>query len=278
MHPKPAKLVIQGANQESLMKNLIDKLLQRLEVNEKIINICNRHLKNTNEERLVIKHSPDRIQFYLYSPTGRTYLPQSSPLIQKLAQKSYYEKVLIAAQKENKWIESVLKTMPKETVENIYQDDPIRRNLIKPLILNDQEFVAQWESVSYERKPFYPGQQTFPTDKGDFVKSKSEALIANKLFQMGIPYRYEYPLELGSYGVVYPDFTILDVNERKEYIWEHLGMLDNSQYETNALTKLATYERNGYINGKNLILSLEDSKHPLDMNLLEKRLRGLLHL
>lgn len=265
-----------GANCK--MYKFINSLLQRKESNKRIIETCKRHILNSNDDSLIVKHESRRTQFYLSNKDGRTYLPHSSPLIGKLAQKDYYEKVLEAAQRENKWIDTVLRTMPKETVENIFQDDPTRRSLIKPLILNDQEFVAQWESVTYERKPFYPGQQTFPTDKGDLVKSKSEALIANKLFQMGIPYRYEYPLELSGYGVVYPDFTILDVKERKEYIVEHLGMLDNPQYETNALTKLATYERNGYFDGDKLILTLEDSKHPLDTNSLEKLLRARLHL
>ena len=48
------------------------------------------------------------------------------------------------------------------------------------------------------------------TERGDLVRSKSELVIADKLFSRGIDYVYEQPLDLGGGRVRYPDFTITD--------------------------------------------------------------------
>ena len=48
------------------------------------------------------------------------------------------------------------------------------------------------------------------TERGDLVRSKSELVIADKLFARGIDYGYEQPLELEGGRIRYPDFTITD--------------------------------------------------------------------
>ena len=75
------------------------------------------------------------------------------------------------------------------------------------------------------------------TEKGESVKSKSEKIIADKLNMMNIPYCYEVPLYLKGYGYVKPDFKVLNVATRKEYYWEHYGMMDNKDYIIKALKK-----------------------------------------
>ena len=94
------------------------------------------------------------------------------------------------------------------------------------------------------------------------VRSKSEALIADRLFNAGIPYRYEQRLEFDSdvpgledMHAYYPDFTILDKRTRKIIYWEHLGKLGDPSYCRDNLTKLHDYMRHGIIQGKNLILT-----------------------
>lgn len=64
------------------------------------------------------------------------------------------------------------------------------------------------------------------------MRSKSEKIIADKLYSMGIPYRYEYPLVLERDIVVYPDFTILKIGEQKTLYLEHLGINLFVTYET----------------------------------------------
>ena len=61
----------------------------------------------------------------------------------------------------------------------------------------------------------------YPTERGEWVRSKQEAIIANVLFRLGIKYDYERPLRYpGIYEMVCPDFTIYW--KRTVYYWEHL--------------------------------------------------------
>ena len=51
---------------------------------------------------------------------------------------------------------------------------------------------------------------------------------------------------------------------------EHLGMMDNVDYASNAIIKINTYEKAGYMLGDKLLLTYETSNRPLDTKLVEK--------
>lgn len=76
------------------------------------------------------------------------------------------------------------------------------------------------------------------------VHSKSEVIIANMLFERGIPFKYDVPL-FASDGTFYrPDFVIAWNGE--EWYWEHLGMLDKEEYRNHWEAKKEWYEKNGF--------------------------------
>ena len=114
------------------------------------------------------------------------------------------------------------------------------------------------------------------TEKGESVKSKSEKIIADKLNMMNIPYCYEVPLYLKGYGYVKPDFKVLNVATRKEYYWEHYGMMDNKDYIIKALKKKNSYISNNFIVGDNLIETYESQSYPLDTRNVEKIIKTFL--
>lgn len=74
----------------------------------------------------------------------------------------------------------------------------------------------------------YSRARKFQTLSGEMVRSKSEVIIANILYQSGIPFAYEQPLRAPDGSRHDPDFTI-KWNGRTCY-WEHLGMLDDEEY------------------------------------------------
>jgi len=108
------------------------------------------------------------------------------------------------------------------------------------------------------------------------VRSKSEKIIADTLERRGIPYRYEAPLILQDGVTVYPDFSLLNVRRRKEYIWEHLGMMDNEDYARSAVTKLNSYINSGFFPGEQLILTMESQKTPLGTKTIERMIERYL--
>ena len=53
-------------------------------------------------------------------------------------------------------------------------------------------------------------------------------------------------------------------------------MMDNPEYSKNAIQKIEMYIKNGYIPGKNLILTFETSKKSLNIQMLEIQLKEIL--
>ena len=207
-------------------------------------------------------------------PNG-DYIPvENRDLAAELAQKEYHQKMLKAIQREEKVISDYLRNYPKVSPEDVMSKvaEP-KRGLIRPFHLSEEEFVERWKSVEYISNPFYESRENLLTEQGEIVKSKSELIIANLLFQAGVPYRYEFPLSLGRQGTVYPDFMILNKRLRKEILWEHLGMMDIPEYAEKAVRKITAYEENGYFPGENLILTMETRGQPLDVRLVKKLIR-----
>lgn len=119
------------------------------------------------------------------------------------------------------------------------------------------------------------------TDKGHMVRSKSELVIANKLFAMGLGDKYEYerPVEgRVALGLVHPDFSFVDPSGDL-IIWEHLGMLSSPEYEKGWRWKRDWYAKNGFALGENLFTTEDDDRGGLDSNALQvvaARIMGLI--
>lgn len=98
------------------------------------------------------------------------------------------------------------------------------------------------------------------TRKGHLVRSKSEFIIANLLFENSISYDYEKRLDSivpeRAPGWIWPDFSFEDAAGDR-LIWEHLGMCGTKDYDDGWLWKQQWYEANGYVEGKNLFITRE---------------------
>ena len=81
----------------------------------------------------------------------------------------------------------------------------------------------------------------YPTLKGDRVRSKSEVIIANLLYQSGIDYEYESQLTYVQGKWIEPDFTV-EYPSSKIFYWEHVGMLGVTDYDNRWLEKQMIYE------------------------------------
>jgi len=114
---------------------------------------------------------------------------------------------------------------------------------------------------------------------GGMVRSKSELVIANHLFDVGLQYVYERPLEgTKSPGRLRPDFSFI-TDAGDVIIWEHLGMLDRDDYRRGWDWKRNWYENNGFKIGENLFTTQEDERGGLDSGPIQEtaeRIRKLL--
>lgn len=95
------------------------------------------------------------------------------------------------------------------------------------------------------------------TDKGDMVASKSEEIISNTLFAMGVPYEYEKVFTLSNGQKVKPDFTIRK-SDGTVFLWEHVGLPEDAAYMEKHEWKMRQYEKCGFTRSKNLILTFDE--------------------
>lgn len=96
-------------------------------------------------------------------------------------------------------------------------------------------------------KKFYDTKYIQVSEKGEFMISKSEVIIADKLHNKGIQYVYEAPISDDKGVTIHPDFTIEDPDSGIIYYWEHLGLLQKDDYRSKWKRKLEWYERNGIV-------------------------------
>ncbi len=254
------------------MSILLDEVEKRINTLKQIINEKEKSLVQVPEGSVHIFNSPNRTQYYLKDNGIRRYMQECEKQeVKKLCQKDYDQKVLRSALRELKLLERLHKDYEKNSCEAVYEKLNIaRKKFVHPVILPDEEYIKEWESIPYEKKGFRDDAPEFYTEKGERVRSKTEILIANALYRHNIPYRYEAPLELGNYGIVHPDFTILNVRFRMEIYWEHMGMLDDEDYRRYALEKILAYEKCDIFPGDKLILTHETNKSPVNSRILEK--------
>ena len=197
-----------------------------------------------------------------------------------LAQKEYANKIISMAETDLEVMKKMSKIHKAEDYIGIYNTIADgKRLLVKPFILSDEEYITSWLEGKRKGDQSYidvEEEDAIVTEKGEFVRSKSEKILADKLFSMGIPYRYEEPLYLNDYKRVLPDFTVLNIRTREEMYWEHLGMMDESDYCENAIRKIESYEKNNIFPGKKLILTYETLKHPLNSGVVDALIKEYL--
>jgi exodeoxyribonuclease V alpha subunit len=89
---------------------------------------------------------------------------------------------------------------------------------------------------------WYEEGKIHETLTADMVRSKSEVIIANMLFERGIRFRYEEKLAAPDGTFYLPDFTILWNGER--WYWEHWGRMDEEKYRNHRTEKVEWYNKN----------------------------------
>lgn len=245
----------------------LQDLKNRLDFVNRIIEYSDKRLKDLPDGNLRIQHQGNSLTYYCAreSPgdvNGRIITDRK--LIKDLAQKSYLRKVRQSAMEEQKAIRQMLKNYPELQLENIYgglRDD--RKELIKPVAWSDEEYAKQWLAQPYQRKPFRETDPNYRTLKGERVRSKAEAMMADRLNHYNIPYKYECPI-LVCGEIYHPDFTILRKRDRQILYWEHCGLMDKEDYADSTVLRFNKYSKEGIILGKNLFATFETGRYPLD--------------
>ena len=252
-----------------------------------LIALLKKRPEMTVDGNLVCASRRERLDYYdKQDANTATYLgADRHELIVKLAQKKYYGKLLVAAEKEKEQIGKCLQTLKSgSSVDDVYPSlHKGIRKLVSPMDITDDGYVAKWLKL-YSSFSRGGGKKddALRTMNGEYVRSKSEVIIADRLAYAGIPYVYEPPLSLETeysvdmYFKRYPDFIVLNKRTRAEYYWEHLGMLDKGKYCVGSQLKMEAYARKGYFPGKNLLITFESGDRPLSTEYVDSLVREYL--
>lgn len=243
-----------------------NNIVNRVHYLEKLIADRTKNLENAPDGKLRVSSGNDYPQYFCkLGGEKEKYAGKSQrELVKRLAQKEYDVRIIEAARSEITSLKILLKKYDRGTVEDIYDSlAPARRSIVEPFVLSDDEFIKSWLEESYEKASFEEGDAEFLTSKGLRVRSKSEIIIAEKYDEYNIPYKYECPLYLEGYGRVRPDFTILKIKYRQVKYHEHLGIMDDPEYAERNIKKIRAYEENGFILGRDLIITFETKKNPI---------------
>ena len=224
--------------------------------------------KTLEGKHLQLHHHGNCVTYYerMEGQKNGKYLSKKTSMsrIRNLAQKDYDQKILTQAQRELEEIEGLLEKYPKCTVEQVQEEyERGFLDLITPLVTSDEQYVKAWQETLCPQNDYYTENCIYGTKRGEMVRSKSEVLIADALLYEKIPYHYERAIYIEGIGTCHPDFTVLNVRTRQEYIWEHFGMMAEMDYAQGAVKKIQQYQKAGYVLGKNFIATFEDAMHPL---------------
>lgn len=257
---------------EKIVKSTINSRINELKNVEREIS---KKLKIAPPGSLWVKHNKKHLEYFVFNSENQNKVKYISKkdnnYISALASKNYYEKLNLSIQKELSILKSIQNKLShiNEFEKIYYQLPPERKNLVNSIFLNDEDFASAWLSEPYIKKEVSADIVSYKTDQSDIVRSKSELIIANMLSKYHIPYKYEAPLKMSDGRIIHPDFTVLNVRERKVIYWEHLGMMDDENYCQSALNRIQLYEYNNIFPGEGLILSHETKKSPINIEIIE---------
>lgn len=265
----------------SLMK---EKMKEEKEYITGMIATCDRIRENAPKGKLRVSGTLKNPLFYLVEKDSKgkkvqTYLSKvnQSELIACLVQKRYADKVKRYAENQLKELMNLEKTYQECDIGSVYENmKESCKKYITKLVLSDEEYAQKWQKDNVGEQNSYENREEFYTENGEHVRSKTEMIIADRLMHLSIPYKYEPKIILDDGNVKCPDFLILNKRTRKEYYWEHLGRMGDLQYVKRNMEKLAIYERNGILIGKNLIVTMEADDIPISSRTIDKYIEAYL--
>lgn len=225
-------------------------------------------LDTAPEGSLTIRHRKEKKSYYRNTVTHKgsesirrqTNITGSPRLIRQLTDKVIQKKIMLRARCNLLYLNKLLAHYQVTEILDIKKELGDRYQEAFEMLRKEKLEVLR--KVDYPKAPFDPRYHVHETDCGELVRSKSEQIILNALtpHQEFITHYEEellYAVGVEGLGQIYPDFTIILPNG-KRIIWEHFGRLDDPAYCRRNALKLCLYQRNGYVLGDNLIITMDD--------------------
>ena len=255
-------------------------MIQTKEYFEKMLTDLSAQLKIANE-RLVqcpagslVKYNREGKDTYFQvvhegCTRQRTGITRNKQLIKELTEKVYLKTEIEILEKDISALRTFLAKYEEPAFAQIHKNVPDRfKGLGEKFLTNNEDL---WASEPYTISNYKPEKRKHLTSAGIKVRSKSEVLIAEKLLEHGVPFRYEQVLSIRN-RVFAPDFTVRS-SSGKIYYWEHCGMTGDEKYINYNRWKLGQYEKAGIVPWDNLIVTYDSEDGILNIPLIESEIK-----
>ncbi len=260
-----------------ILRQNLEDILTKLEQNRKIVNM---ELAACPPGQLMqTTYGNVQQYFHVYecnSKRVRRSIRRNPGIIAALARKKYLETQLQMIENDIAVIQKALRQFTAITADYILQNLPRSyRKLPQDLFFQGAEDpLSSWGQEPYKQSSYMPERKIHLTSRGLRVRSKSEVLISEKLYELGVPFRYEQILAIGKYELS-PDFTVLS-KSGKIFYWEHCGMPGNQEYMKRHKWKMNMYETADIVPWKNLIVTYDNENGTIDLAIIDGEIRNKL--
>lgn len=230
-------------------------------------------LRTAPPGRLIVSNSHDTIRFYQSLHENGKYIKRGigkdRELVQKLSRKVFLKEAIAALNSNaaalrralksykpfdpvrvSKTLSASLQLLPAE-----YFHQPLIDQKLVRLDQSTQQRIqshAEWGQAEFAQSTHKAEDRTVITSRGERMRSRGEALIAERLYAYGIPFRYEQELILPDDRLAVPDFTFEGASGDEFYL-EFCGMMDDPNYVARHCRKMAAYQNAGIVPWKNVI-------------------------
>lgn len=263
------------------MNNLILDLKKRIEELDSMISHLEKAVGDAPSGTVELRNVNGSMRTYRFNGNDKTieYLGKDKePLVKALSQKKYDQGLLKVATRQKAELERTLERLSKgkgpRTLDDVMSTVPESlKRYITPDPATNEGFIAKWSQPSPKRfyKGDVPKESPHYTMRGEHVRSKSEILIADRLYARGVPYHYELAFSPNEgVSIRHPDFTVLNTRTLEEFYWEHLGKMDDPKYSVTSKEKVEWFAAYGIVPGRRLIVTFETSMSPLNTRYVDK--------
>ena len=114
------------------------------------------------------------------------------------------------------------------------------KSALRPIQSSVFKFLPVPDDV-FNNKGWYESSKRIATLSDYYVRSKSEAIIVNMLYDKNVPFEYEKPLYAEDGTMYLPDFTVSFRGET--YYWEHVGRTHDKDYMEHWAKKEKWYKK-----------------------------------
>jgi len=244
-------------------------------------NICQKKALVLPGKRLHINRTRGKLSFNIYEQCPdktfhRHYLSANSPELLELISKYCSEKIL-AVLRTTSWKNNVASPEAFDKLDKISVAlEDLFNELCPDYVRSRRRILTSWQNEPYKRNSYELNPNTnFVTTRGEIVRSKTELIIADILYQFGIPYRIEYPVNISG-KTVYPDFMFVIPTTGKIYYLEAFGLMGDTEYVEKNIRKIRDYAKCGIIFGTNLIATFESETTPFDPEAFRRTILALM--